>query len=64
MKLSSFFGEQVRIVTPEGFLFNGLVGDYFFSDENETGEESIVIDMANGEAIELYESYIMFIQTE
>lgn len=54
MELKKFINEMVSIVSNDGITFCGVVTDYFHSDENESGEESIVIDTPAGNAIEFY----------
>ena len=54
MKLKKFINEKVSIVSNDGITFCGVVTDYFHPDENESGEESIVIDTPDGKVIEFY----------
>ena len=54
MELKKFINEMVSIVSNDGITFCGVVADYFHPDENESGEESIVIDTPDGKVIEFY----------
>ena len=54
MKLKKFINEKVSIVSNDGITSCGVVTDYFYPDENESGEESIVIDTPAGKVIEFY----------
>ena len=52
MNLLDYYGKYVCIVSVDGNIFYGQVNDYFDSEDNENGLDSIVIDTRNGEAIE------------
>lgn len=54
MNLKEYYGEHVAIVNIDGKKFVGLVSDYFYPEDNETNEESIIIDVRNGFPIEFY----------
>lgn len=43
MLLKLYYGKSVNIVDTNGQMFNGIVEDYFFPEDNESGLESIVI---------------------
>lgn len=58
MELKSFYGKNVNIISCDGRLFCGIVNDYFFPDDNESGRESIVIDTFDGDIIEFTEEDI------
>lgn len=58
MNLKAFYNRTVYVTTDTGLTFLGKVSDYFYSDNNENGEESIVVDTLNGSAIEFYEKDI------
>lgn len=62
MKLKQFYNKKVQIVSNEDARFEGVVTEYFYPEENETGKESIVIDSSNGNIIEFYESDIKTIE--
>ncbi len=62
MNLKRFYNTKVNIITNTGMKFDGIVTDYFYPDENETGKESIVIDSSNSSAIEVYEDDIKEIE--
>lgn len=44
MKLSEYEGKKVIVETIDNKIFRGYVGDYIFPEDNDNGEESIVID--------------------
>ena len=58
MELKSFYGKNVNIISYDGRLFCGIINDYFLSDDNESGMESIVIDTFDGNIIEFAEEDI------
>lgn len=62
MELKQFYNKKVNIVSNVGVTFSGVVTDYFYPDENESGKESIVIDSSSGNAIEFYEEDIRTIE--
>lgn len=62
MKLKQFYSEKVNIVTNEGTEFSGVVTEYFYPEDNESGKESIVIDSSNGDIVEFYEKDIKTIE--
>lgn len=62
LNLKRFYNTKVNIITNTGMKFDGIVTDYFYPDENETGKESIVIDSSNSSAIEVYEDDIKEIE--
>lgn len=43
MELKHYYGKKVTVIDVDGKTFTGLVDDYFFPEDNENGEESIVI---------------------
>lgn len=47
MKLKTFYGKQVNIHDSNGVEWNGLVTDYVYPEDNESGEESIIVDCKN-----------------
>ena len=47
MKLKRFYNKKVNIVTKEGIAFSGVVTEYFYTEENESGKESMVIDSSS-----------------
>lgn len=51
MKLKRFYNKKVNIVTKEEIAFSGVVTEYFYPEENESGKESIVIDSSSGNPI-------------
>jgi len=62
MKLKEFYNKKVNIVTNEGTAFSGVVTEYFYPEDNESGKESIVIDSSDGDAVEFYEEDIKTIK--
>lgn len=54
MKLKQFYNKKVNIVTKEEIAFSGVVTEYFYPNENESGKESIVIDSSSGYPVEFY----------
>lgn len=61
MKLKQFYNKKVNIVTKEEIAFSGVGTEYFYTDENESGKESIVIDSSSGYPVEFYEEDIKII---
>lgn len=47
MKLKRFYNKKVNIVSKEKIAFSGVVTEYFYPEENESGKESIVIDSSS-----------------
>ena len=62
MQLKQFYNKKVNIVSDEGTAFSGVVTEYFYPEENESGKESIVIDSSTGEVVEFYEEDIKTIE--
>lgn len=62
MKLKQLFNKKVNIVSNNRTTFSGVVTEYFYPDENESGKESIVIDCSGGDVIEFYEEDILTIE--
>lgn len=60
MSLSEFFQKEIKIETVNGKVFIGKVGDYFEPEDNECGEESIVMDLDDSDSypIEFYKKDI------
>lgn len=58
MELKSFYGKKVKITCVDGKVFIGVVNDYFYPDENNLGEESIVVDTISSDIIEFVENDI------
>ena len=58
MNLKQFYDKKVRILTNDEELFEGTVCDYFYPEDNDTEEESIVVDTGNEQFIEFYPSDI------
>ena len=62
MKLRQFYNKKVNIVSKEGIVFSGVVTEYFYPEENESGKESIVIDSSSGAPVEFCEEDIKIIE--
>ena len=62
MDLRQYDGEKVKIVDVDGQVFFGFVSDYFYPEDNEPEEESIVIDSVSGDLLEFYEKHIKSIE--
>ena len=58
MTLKSFYGKQVTVVCDHGQTFSGVVDDYFFPEDNEIGEESIILKITSSELVEFTASEI------
>lgn len=58
MSLKLYHGKKVNIVGVNGQIFNGIVDDYIFPDDNEHGLESIVVKTADGDFYEFTEETI------
>lgn len=52
MELKHYYGKNVTVIDIDGKTFIGLVDDYFFPEDNENGEESIVIKTSGGGLVE------------
>ena len=50
--LKSFYGKNVTIIASNGNVYFGFVDDYFFPEDNEDNEESIVLKTSSSEFIE------------
>ncbi|MDD6726622.1 MAG: hypothetical protein U0K47_07650 [Erysipelotrichaceae bacterium] len=59
MMLNEYEGKKVIVETIDHKIFRGFVGDYIFPEDNNNGEESIVIDaIGNKNPVELFRSDI------
>lgn len=52
MQLESYCGKTVSIVDNEGHVFSGVVDDYFYPEDNDSGSESIVLKTNSGDLYE------------
>ena len=43
MELTQYCGEKVNIIATNGRFFSGIVDDYIFPEDNESGLESIIL---------------------
>ena len=56
MNLVKFFGSYVKVLCTDGRVLIGEVTEFFYGNENENGQQSIVLDCPSfDEEIELYE---------
>ena len=62
MDLKQFYNKEVVIVSVNGQVFEGKVNDYIYSDENNLGKESVILDAKNGDIIEFTEEDIASIE--
>lgn len=62
MNLKQFYNKKVNIVADSGSVYLGMVTDYFYPDDNESGKESIIVDTDEGTAVEFYEKNIKEIE--
>lgn len=62
MGLERYCGKDVIISNFDGEIFYVFVEDYVSPEDNENGEESIIVKTNQGEFIEFTEDSIVFIQ--
>ena len=62
MDLRKYDGKRIKIVADDGKVFIGKVIDYFYPDENESGNEGIGIRSEDGRLIEFEEKDIQTIE--
>ena len=53
--LKQYYNKQVNITDNEGRMFTGIIDDYFFPEDNESGVESIVLKTSTGDLYEFTE---------
>ena len=58
MNLKQYIGKYVLISASNGNTFKGIVDEYFYADETDSGVETIVIQTKKGELIEFTEDDI------
>lgn len=58
MTLKSYYGKQVTVICDDGQVFNGVVDDYFFPEDNDNGEESIILKTTDSGFVEFTASEI------
>lgn len=56
--LGVYSGHWVRIVDENDKVFEGFISDYFYADDNESGNESIVLENAHKNLVEFEEKDI------
>ena len=56
--LGIYSGHCVRIVDEHDKVFEGFISDYFYADDNESGNESIILENAQKSLIEFEEKDI------
>lgn len=62
MNLKQYIEKNVLISANNGKTFNGIVDEYFYADETDSGTESIVIQTQDGELVEFTENDIVDIK--
>lgn len=66
MKLIKYEGKNVQITDIDNQVFEGVVSDYIYPGEDDTGLESIIIDCTKGplfgHPVEFWEKDIKTIQ--
>ncbi len=62
MELKYIYGKKIQIYTVEKQYFTGTVIDYFDPEENESGEESILLRCRDGSLVEFSEEDIVEIR--
>lgn len=63
MNLSKYEKKKVIIETTDHQIIRGTVGDYFYPDDNENGQESIIVDAEDRVfPVELYATDILSIE--
>lgn len=58
LNLKNYYGKNVTIICYDGNIYTGIVDDYFYPQDNETGEESILLKYKNSEIVEFTSSDI------
>ncbi len=58
MKLKEYYNKKVNITDISGILWEGIVTDYIFPEDNEPQIESIVLRTKNNDLIEFFEKEI------
>jgi len=43
MNFKNLVGETIKVTTVKGKIYRGIVEDYCFPDDNESGDESIIV---------------------
>jgi hypothetical protein len=54
MKLIQYLEQRVEVTTTQGETIQGLVTDYMDPEDNNPPKESIIIENANGDLIEIF----------
>lgn len=49
MKLINYDGKKVKIISKNNNIFEGIVSDYCYPDEDDNNLEMIVVDIEKGE---------------
>lgn len=66
MNLIKYEGKNVRITDIDGRVFEGVVSDYVYPDDDDAGLESIIVDCTtgslSGKPVEFWEKDIKTIQ--
>lgn len=53
-----YSGKHAKIVTSDDKIFEGFISEYAYADDNESGNESIIMDSSDGRLIEFEEKDI------
>lgn len=64
MDLKQYYNKKVIILGTSGGHFSGRVSEYFFPEDNENEQESIVVETDAGELYEFYEGDISSITVQ
>ncbi len=59
VNIRQYLDKNVCISASNGKIFFGIIDDFFYADENNLGEESIVLQTKDGKLIEFTESDIL-----
>lgn len=62
MNLMQYYSKPVNVLAANGIAFNGVVGEYFYPEDNVNGKESIIVDVSSGGSVEFYEEDIKQIE--
>lgn len=62
MKLCEYYGIKVRVTTKKHKIISGIIGDLIYPEDNESGEESVIIDTESSYPVEVSQSEIASIE--
>lgn len=60
--LKQYYNKKVSIICSNGQTFSGTVDDFFFAEDNESGNESIILKTGSDDFYEFTEEDIERIQ--